>query len=249
MGKVIDIPGQERYVFNRARFDDVVKQISNLSDQDRQKLKPYYNAMDLYQRGVMYGNRGQLLKAMSLVDDDDLFRYHLQADRKQIQRLTQLIEEEPDNLQYLLNLAHSFYQIEKYEQSMEILQIVLEKNPNLSFANLYMGYNLLETGGKEEALTYFKKTAKNDPQQMATVMREIGLVSLLKEIDKNPKDPILQRSLAEYYNLKKEYLKSLEIFTSVATTRSNELEDIADHCIQLPWIRRSKRSSNVWRPL
>ncbi|MFT4580146.1 MAG: spermidine synthase, partial [Nitrospinales bacterium] len=144
LGKVIGVPGQERYVFNRTRFDDVVKQISNLSESDRQKLEPYYDAMDLYQRGVMYGNRGQLLKAMTLVDDDDLFRYHLQADRKQMQRLTQRIEEEPDNLQYLLNLAHSFYQIGNYEQSIEILQLVLEKNPNLSFANLYMGYNLLE---------------------------------------------------------------------------------------------------------
>jgi len=210
LGKVIGIPGQERYVFNRARFDDVANRISNLSESDRQKLKPYYDAMDLYQRGVMYGNRGQLLKAMTLVDDDDLFRYHLQADRKQMQRLTQLIEEEPDNLQYLLNLAHSFYQIGNYEQSIEILQLVLEKNPNLSFANLYMGYNLLESGKKEEALTFFQNTAKNDPQQMGTVMREIGLVSLLKEIDKNPEDPALQRSLAEYYNLKKEYLKSLE---------------------------------------
>lgn len=210
LGKVIDIPGQERYVFNRARFDDVVRQISNMPESDRQKLEPHYAAMDLYQRGVMYGNRGQLLKAMTLVDDDDLFRYHLQADRKQMQRLTQLIEEEPDNLQYLLNLAHSFYQIGNYEQSMEILQLVLEKSPNLSFANLYMGYNLLEVGKKEEALTFFKKTAKYDPQQMGTVMREIGLVSLLKEIDKKPEDPVLQRSLAEYYNLKKEYLKSLE---------------------------------------
>lgn len=210
LGKVIDISGQERYVFNRARFDDVANRISNLSESDRQKLEPYYDAMDLYQRGVMYSNRGQLLKAMTLVDDDDLFRYHLQADRKQMQRLTQLIEEEPDNFQYLLNLAHSFYQIGNYKQSIEILQLVLQKNPNLSFANLYMGYNLLEMGKKEEALTFFQNTAKNDPQQMGTVMREIGLVSLLKEVEKNPEDPILQRSLAEYYNLKKEYLRSLE---------------------------------------
>ena len=210
LGKVIGIPGQERYVFNRARFDDVTKQISSLSESDRQKLEPYFDAMDLYQRGVMYGNRGQLLKAMTLVDDDDLFRYHLQADRKQIQRLTQLIEEEPDSLQYMLNLAHSFYQIGNYKQSIEILRLVLEKSPKLSFANLYMGYNLLEMGKKEEALTFFKNTAKNDPQQMGTVMREIGLVSLLKEVEKNPEDPILQRSLAEYYNLKKEYLRSLE---------------------------------------
>ena len=69
---------------------------------------------------------------------------------------------------------------------------------------------LLEMEKKEEALISFQNTAKNDPQQMGTVMREIGLVSLLKEIDKNPGDPVLLRSLAEYYNLKKEYLKSLE---------------------------------------
>lgn len=210
LGDVIGVPGQERYVFNRARFDDIAMEITNLSEEDRQKLKLHYDAMDLYQRGVMYSNRGQLLKAMTLVEDDDLFRYHLQADRKQMQRLTQLIEEEPDNLQYMLNLAHSFYQIGNYEQSMEILQLVLNKNPNLGFANLYMGYNLLETGKKEEALNYFQNTAKYDPQQMSTVMREIGLVSLLKEVEKNPEDPVLQRSLAEYYNLKKEYLRSLE---------------------------------------
>ena len=210
LGNVIGIPGQERYVFNRARFDDVAKQITNLSEENRQKLKIHYDAMDLYQRGVMYSNRGQLLKAMTLVEDDDLFRYHLQADRKQMQRLAQLIKEEPDNLKYMLNLAHSFYQIGNYEQSMRILQLVLEKNPNLSFANLYMGYNLLESGKKEEALIFFQNTAKYDPQQISTVMREIGLVSLLKEVEKNPQDPVLLRSLAEFYNLKKEYLKSLE---------------------------------------
>ena len=210
LGNVIGVPGQERYVFNRARFDDVAKQITNLSEENRQKLKIHYDAMDLYQRGVMYSNRGQLLKAMTLVEDDDLFRYHLQADRKQMQRLAQLIEEEPDNLKYMLNLAHSFYQIGNYEQSMRILQLVLEKNPNLSFASLYMGYNLLESGKKEEALIFFQNTAKYDPQQISTVMREIGLVSLLKEVEKNPHDPVLLRSLAEFYNLKKEYLKSLE---------------------------------------
>ena len=35
-------------------------------------------------------------------------------------------------------------------------------------------------------------------------------MSLLREIDKNPQDPVLLRSLAEFYNLKKEYLRSLE---------------------------------------
>ena len=210
LGNVIGISGQERYVFNRTSFDAIAKRIENLSESDRHTLKAYYDAMDLYQRGVMYSNRGQLLKAMEMVKDDDLFRYHLQADRQQMQRLMKLIEEEPDNLQHLLNLGHSFYQIGNYEQSIEILKIVLEKNPNLSFANLYMGYNLLEIGKHEEALSFFENTAKNDPRQMGNVMREIGLVSLLKEVEKNPEDPVLKQSLAEFYNIKHEYMKSLE---------------------------------------
>ena len=88
--------------------------------------------------------------------------------------------------------------------------MVLEKNPKLSYAHLYMGYNLLEMGEKKNALDHFKNTAKNDPSQMGTVMREIGLVNLLLATERNPDDKALRHSAAEFYNMKKEYLKSLE---------------------------------------
>jgi spermidine synthase/Flp pilus assembly protein TadD len=210
LGNVIDVSGKEKYVFNRASFDQIAKHLENLSVTDRMKLKTHYEAMDLYQRGVMYGNRGQLLKALSLIEDNNLIRYHLQADRKQIARLIEQVEINPESWENLLSLGHSYYQIGEYEKSIALLKMALKKNSKLSYAHLYMGYNLLEMGEKEEALDYFKNTAKNDPRQMGSVMREIGLINLLQATEKNPDDKALRHSAAEFYNMKKEYLKSLE---------------------------------------
>ncbi len=210
LGNVIDVSGREKYVFNRASFDQVANYVENLSETDRLLLKNYYDAMDLYQRGVMYSNRGQLLKALKLLEDNNLVRYHLQAGKVQMARLLEHVEENPDNLENLLNLGHSYYQIGEHEKSVGILKMVLEKNPKLSYAHLYMGHNLLEMGEKKKALDYFKNTAKSDPNQMGTVMREIGLINLLQATEKNPEDKALRHSAAEFYNMKKEYLKSLE---------------------------------------
>ena len=210
LGNVIDVSGREKYVFNRASFDQISNHVKNLSEANRAKLKTYYDAMDLYQRGVMYSNRGQLLKALNMIEESNLVRYHLQAGRDQMTRLLKQIEENPENLENLLNLGHSYYQIGEYEKSIGILKIVLGKNPGLSYAHLYMGYNLLEMGKKEKALDHFKSTAKNDPSQMGTVMREIGLINLLQATEKKPNDKALKHSAAEFYNMKKEYLKSLE---------------------------------------
>jgi spermidine synthase len=210
LGNVINVPSREKYVFNRASFDQIAKHVENLSEVDRLTLRTYYDAMDLYQRGVMYSNRGQLLKALSLIEDNNLVRYHLQADKNQMVRLIERVEENPDNLENLLNLGHSYYQIGEHEKSIGILKMVLEKNPKMSYAHLYMGYNLLEMSKKEEALEYFKNAAKNDPSQMGTVMREIGLINLLQATEKNPGDKALNHSAAEFYNMKNDYLKSLE---------------------------------------
>jgi tetratricopeptide (TPR) repeat protein len=210
LGNVIDVSGREKYVFNRAPFGQVANHIKNLSETNRATLMTYYDAMDLYQRGVMYSNRGQLLKALNMIEENNLVRYHLQAGSDQVARLLKQIEENPGNLENLLNLGYSYYQIGEYEKSIGILKIVLDKNPGLSYAHLYMGYNLLEMGKKKKALDHFKSTAKNDPSQMGTVMREIGLINLLQATEKKPNDKALKHSAAEFYNMKKEYLKSLK---------------------------------------
>lgn len=210
LGNVIDVSGREKYVFNRASFDQVANHVENLSPIDRITLRSYYQAMDIYQRGVMYSNRGQLLQALSMIEDNNLIRYHLQAGKDQMALLIKQVEQNPEMLENLLNLGHSYYQVGEYEKSAEILKMVLAKNPKVSFAHLYMGYNLLELGKKEEALDYFKSAAKNDPRQTGTVMREIGLVNLLQQAEKKSGDKGLQQSVAEFYNIKNEYLKSLE---------------------------------------
>jgi predicted membrane-bound spermidine synthase/tetratricopeptide (TPR) repeat protein len=210
LGKTIGIAGRETLVFNRASFSQVAGRIARLTHGDRDKLQRYYEMMDLYQRGVMYSNRGQLLKAMSLVEDDDLIRYHLQAGRDQIARLEELLAKDPDDVETLLNLGHVHYQLGQHEKSIGYLQRVLDRKPGQNFANLYMGYDLLELGRQNEAKPYFNTAAKSDPRQLGTVMQEIGLIELLNKYEANPKDLGLINSLAQFYNIKNQFLKALE---------------------------------------
>ena len=166
--------------------------------------------MDLYQRGVMYSNRGQLLKALSLADDNNLVRYHLQAGKRQVARLAQEVDRNPENIEALLNLGHAYYQMGQHKNSMDILEKVPQSAPNRSFADLYMGYNLLELGEIDRAKKSFENVAKKDPRQVSSVMQEIGLIELLKKLAKDPENPSLILSAAQYYNMKKDYLKALE---------------------------------------
>jgi spermidine synthase len=210
LGATIGTAGKEKYVFNRTPFADIARRITNLKEQDRSILKRYYRMMDLYQRGVLYSNRGQLLQALSLVKDNDLIRYHLQAGKKQIARLDHEVAENPNNIEALLNLGHAYYQIGRYQKSMDVLQKVPESAPTRSFADLYMGYNFLGLGQLDKAKLKFKSVAKNDPRQVRSVMQEIGLIELLKKLKENPENLGLILSAAQYYNMKKEYLKALD---------------------------------------
>ena len=206
----IGTAGKEKYVFNRTPFEDIARRITHLSESDRAALKRYYEMMDLYQRGVMYSNRGQLLKALSLADYNNLVRYHLQAGKRQVARLAQEVDRNPENIEALLNLGHAYYQMGQHKNSMDILEKVPQSAPNRSFADLYMGYNLLELGEIDRAKKSFENVAKKDPRQVSSVMQEIGLIELLKKLAKDPENPSLILSAAQYYNMKKDYLKALE---------------------------------------
>ena len=209
LGNVIGLSGQERLVFNRAAFDDVVRRISGLNPEAREELKRYYKAMDLYQRGVMYGNRGQLLEAMSLVDHDELFRYHLQAGSGQVASLERRVSEFQNDIEALLNLGHAYYQLGENGKSIEILKKVLDIEPGQSYANLYLGHNLMENGRWHEAKEYFEAAVKQDPRQMRTVMQEIALSDLYKQLETDPENPALLTAVAQFHNMKTEYRKSL----------------------------------------
>lgn len=210
LGGTISLSEKEKYVFNRSSFEDVARRILHLSPRDRTILKRYYRMMDLYQRGVMYNNREQLLAAKALVEDDELIRYHLQAGRGQLARLAFEVQENPRDIDALLNLGHAYYQVGDYEKSRDTLQKVLKISPRQSFANLYLAYDLLEMGRRAEARKQFEKAVKSDPRQLRRVMREIGLIELLNKLDTDPDNPGLILSTAQYYNMKNEYLKALQ---------------------------------------
>jgi tetratricopeptide (TPR) repeat protein len=158
----------------------------------------------------MYGNRGQLLKALSLVEDNHLIRYHLQAGRTQVARLVEEVEKDPSNVEALLNLGHAYYQLGQYQKSVELFEKVPENAPERSIADLYLGYDLMALGQRVAAKQKFEAVAKKDPRQVRTVMQEIGLVELLKNLSNDSENPALILSAAQYYNMKKEYMTALD---------------------------------------
>jgi spermidine synthase len=209
-GKVIGTAGLERLVFNRTPVEDVRRRISGMEYEDKKRFKQQYQAMDLYQRGVMYSNRGLLLEAAKLSSNGDLSRYHLQAGKDLLDRLQAQHKEEPDNLELLLNLGHAYYQAGEYVRSVEYLEQVLAREPKQGVANLYLAYNLMELERWDEARQKLETAAKNDPRQLRTVMQEIALIELIGKMKENPGDLSLLNALAQFYNMKKDYGKSLE---------------------------------------
>jgi spermidine synthase len=206
---VIGTAGLERLVFNRTPAETIWKRIKNMEYSDWKVFERYYQMMDRYQRGVMYANRGLLLEAIALGDDDDLFRYHLQAGRQQVDGLLRAFKENPKDLGILLNLGHAYYQIGEYEKSTQMLRQVLAEEPEQGMANLYLGYNLLELGQLEEAKQVLQTAVKKDPRQLRSVMQQVALIELLMKLEKDPESTDLLNAVAQFYNIKNEFRKSL----------------------------------------
>jgi tetratricopeptide (TPR) repeat protein len=226
---VIKTYGLERLVFNRAPVSEIEAHITNITPEELIDFRRHYKVLDLYQRGVMYGNRAQLMEAMKLADNDGLFRYHLQAGEDMIARLQENLNQDPGDLNALLNLGHSFYKIGKYEESSFYLKKVLAEEPGTPFANLYMGFNLLELELYDEAEKYFKAAAKSNPAQMRTIMKELALVELLRKFKGNEESKDLMLAVAQFFNVKNEFRKSLKYSLQVLeddATNKNALKSI-----------------------
>jgi len=215
LGNVIGVYGREDLVFTRAPFSKIADRISGMTYEDQNKIKANYDAMSLYHRGVMYNNRALLLEALSNDEDSDLVRYHLQASTKHISALVREINVNPSNLEALLNLGHAYYQIGKYVESFEILKLLLEQDATNSYANLYTAYNLMELGRREEARAFFKAATKNNRAQFSSIIQEFALVDLHAQLDADPESLGLLNSVAAFYNIKKEYRKSLDYSNKV----------------------------------
>lgn len=207
---VIGTDGLERIILNRSPFDAVADRIKNMSDAERGKFRDYYQAMDLYQRGVAGNNRKLLMEAISLADGNNLFRYHLQADRAQIARLEEQALGDLDDTQALLNLGHAHYQIGDYEQSLEYFEAARKKDPKSAIVDLYMGYDYLELGRLEEAKTAFQSAVKKDTRYLRNAMQELGFIDLLSKLEQDRHNTGLILSVAQFYNIKSDYRQSLK---------------------------------------
>jgi spermidine synthase len=226
---VIKTYGLERLVYNRAPISEIEKHITNITPDEIKDLRRHYKILDLYQRGVLYGNRAQLMEAMELGENDGLFRYHLQAGEDMIARLQENLVKDPGDLNALLNLGHSFYKIGMYVESSFYLKKVLAEEPGTPFANLYMGFNLMELEQYDEAEIYFKAAAKSNPAQMRTVMKELALVELLRKFKEDEESKDLMLAVAQFFNVKNEFRKSLKYSLQVLQedmTNKNALKSI-----------------------
>ncbi len=199
----------EKIIFNRASFGDITKRIKNFSAEDRLKFEPYYRSMDLYQRGVVYSNPNLLLEAVNLVPEDELFRFHLQSSRSQIQRLLNLIQKEPDNPEHLLNLGHAYFQLGDYKNSMDLFKKAKRLDSSQHLADLYIAHNFLKIGKLKKAKIFFDEVAKKDPRFIRNIMQEIGLIELLTQLEEDSMNQGLTISAAQYYNLRNDFRRAL----------------------------------------
>ena len=62
----------------------------------------------------------------------------------------------------------------------------------------------------DEARAELETAVKNDPRQLRTVMKEIALIELRGKVKEKPGDLGLLNALAQFYNMKNDYGKSLE---------------------------------------
>ncbi len=224
-GPVIGTARLERLIFNRTPVEAILKKIKNTDATDRKLFEDYYNAMDLYQRGVMYGNQKLLLKAVHLVENDELFRYHLKAGNARLARLLSSLEKDPNDLEALVNLGHAWYQLGEFKKSARILERVRKQVPDDPAVMLYLGYDRMELGQYEKALALLKASIRKDPRQMGAVMQQIAFIQLLQQQSKSPDDQGLLLATAQFYNMREDYGSALAFSEKVL--ESNQLNEKA----------------------
>ena len=200
----------EKIIFNRVPFEKMAERISNMKYEDIKKLKTYYQAMNYYQRGVAYDNSSLILESTKMVENNNLFRYHLQGEQSQITRLEEKVEKDPTDIETLLNLGHVHFQIGQYEESLKYLIQVKEKSPNETLADLYIAYNKMKLGQYDEARKLLKSVGKSAPQFLGNLFQDIALVELLAKLKRKPNDVGLTLAAAEFYNRRQDYDQSLK---------------------------------------
>lgn len=105
--------------------------------------------------------------------------------REALEAFNQALELGPEETEYLLYQAWSAYKVaphDRYqaEQTRQKLTRVVQRNPKLALAHLYLGYLHKEDGNLSEAVRRFEKTIQLDPN-CTEALRELRLIRMRQE--------------------------------------------------------------------
>ena len=166
----------------------------------------------------------------------------------------ELLEIEPNNLEYLEVYIDALFQLDKYEQMIEKLDVFEDNigiNEYISMMKIEI-YNLL--GNKDKVVEEMEKLTKAFPYETRymSILAEIytqdkrdkdafEIYLKIKEI--NPEDPYINTSLLEYYQKQGELDKAFEEF--ILTIKNKNLDYNTKAQIYEYWFEQKKDNQNT----
>ena len=162
-------------------------------------------------------------------------------EKEGIEILNELIKMNPDNPDYLFDLARIYYIIENYKESSSILDSIKNVFPQFSKCrrNYLYAKNLFEMNQTDEGLDYYisAMTAIQDSADMKAFYNDICYIMNDDEYDELHTTPI--DSIGDFYSL---FWRSRD--PDLATERN---ERIVEHYQRLSYARKWYRRYNVGR--
>jgi tetratricopeptide (TPR) repeat protein len=90
--------------------------------------------------------------------------------KKAIEKLQAVTNKDP-NPRTLAALASSYEQLHDYKSAAEVLRKAIDLDPENSRIKRALAYNLLQSGGLDESLKYYKEFAEEDPHDTDALLR------------------------------------------------------------------------------
>lgn len=224
----------------------------------------------MYELSVLYGIKGlqekgfEMIKTAAELDSTNKWYkirladfYKLNYDYESFVNIyDDLLEDEPNNLEYLEVYIDALLQLEKYEQMIEKLD-VYEDNIGVSeYISMIKieTYNIL--GNKDKVIEELEKLIEAYPYETRymSVLAEIymqenrerdayGIYLKIKEL--NPEDPYINTSLLEYYQKQGELDKAFEEF--ILVIKNKNLDYNTKSQIYEYWFEHKKENDKLVR--
>lgn len=117
-------------------------------------------------------------------------------DEKAITAIQDAKKENPDNIALIQAEADVYYKMGDKEKYNELMQSILEKNPNDPSVYYNLGVTAAELGKNEEAIGYYKKALELEPEMnnarmnivVAILAKERGLIDEMNDLGMSKED-------------------------------------------------------------